>query len=318
VLHRAAAIVVLLAGLCGVAKAQNSTPSVDVTGTRVSLIPPAGFELADRFPGFVGPNGVSVQVTEIAGPFKAVSEGFSNPELASKQGMTIVAPPHAITLADGTPALWIHLRQDYRGESYLKWVVVWGNASASVLLVGTVPKRYESGAEAMFRQSFMTARWKPAPPSAPIDVAGLPFLLRPAPGWQFVMRTGATVTVGLAGTRLPDKTGAPMLIAAASTEMVPAPNLAATAVGLFKSITPDLYRDRVMRTNRPTRIAGKPAHELVGTALHHAGYPIALYLVVVADGVGHLQLVGICRLDEESNYFPAFREMVGNLSLLSR
>ena len=74
----------------------------------------------------------------------------------------------------------------------------------------------------------------------------------------------------------------------------------------------------VVRTNGPTRIAGKPAHELVGTALHHAGYPVALYLVVVADGVGHLQLVGICRLDDESKYFPGFREMVRNLSLLSR
>ena len=317
-LHRAAAILVLLAGLSEVPQVQNRTPPVDVTGTRVSMVPPADFELADRFPGFVGPNGTSIQVTEIAGPFKEVSEGFANPELARKRGMTIVAPPHAITLADGTPALWIHLQQDYGGEPYLKWVVVWGNASASVLLVATVPKGYASGAEAMFRQSFMTARWKPAPPSAAIDVAGSPFLLRPAPGWEFVMRTGATVGVGLAGTRLPDKTGAPLLIAAASTEMVPAPNLAATAVGLFKSITPDLYRDRVVRTNGPTRIAGKPAHELVGTALHHAGYPVALYLVVVADGVGHLQLVGICRLDAESKYFPAFREMVGNLSLLSR
>ena len=317
-LHRAAAVVVLLAGLSGVAKAQNSTRSVDVTGTRVSLVPPPDFELADRFPGFVGPNGASIQVTEIPGPFKAVSEGFSNPELASKQGMTIVDPPRAITLADGTPALWIHLRQDYRGESYLKWVVVWGHASASVLLIGTVPKGYASGAEATFRQSFVTARWKPAAASAPIDVAGLPFLLRPAPGWEFLMRTGASVGIGLAGTRLPDESGAPMLIAAASTEMVAAPNLPATAVSLFNSITPDLYRDRVVRTNGPIRVAGKPAHELVGTALHHTGYPVSFYLVVVADGAGHLQLVGICRRDDESKYFPVFREMVGNLSLLAR
>jgi hypothetical protein len=317
-LHRAAAVVILLACLSGVAKAQNSTPRIDVTGTRVSLVPPADFELADRFPGFVGPNGASIQVTEIAGPFKEVSGGFSDPELASKQGMTIVAPPQSITLADGTPALWIHFRQDYRGEAYLKWGVAWGNASASVLLVGTVPKSQAYGAEAMFRQSFMTAKWKPAPPSAPIDVAGLPFLLRPAAGWEFVMRMGATVGVGLVGTRLPDQTGAPMLIAAASTERVPANNLVATAVGLFKTITPDLYRDRVVRTSQPTQIAGKPAHELVGTALHHTGYPIALYLVVVADGVGHLQLVGMCRLDDESKYFPAFREMVGSLSLRPR
>jgi hypothetical protein len=29
--------------------------SVHVTGTHVSLVPPPEFEMADRFPGFVGP-----------------------------------------------------------------------------------------------------------------------------------------------------------------------------------------------------------------------------------------------------------------------
>lgn len=297
------------------AAAQDSSRRVEVTGTRVSLVPPSDFEVADRFPGFVGPNGASIQVTEIAGPFKEVTAGFSDPEQVKKQGMTIVAPPQPITLADGTPALWLRFRQDYRGERYLKWGVAWGNSSATVILIATVPESDAAGAEAIFKQSLLTATWNAAPPSMPIDIAGLPFIIRPAADWDFVQRVGASVGVGLAGTRLPDTTGNPMLIAAASTETVSGNQLAGTAAALFKTFTPDLYLERVVRTSRPLQIAGRPAHEVVGTARHQSGRRVAIYLVLVADGVGHLQLVGICRLDDEPKYLPAFRQMVENLSL---
>ena len=310
------AVVVLLTWLIpGSAVAQDSARHVEVIGTRVSLVPPSNFEVADRFPGFVGPNGASIQVTEIAGPFKEVTAGFSDPEQTKKQGMTIVAPPQPITLADGTPALWLQFRQDYRGERYLKWGVAWGNTSATVLLIATVPETEAASAEAIFKQSFLTATWKPAPPSTPINTAGLPFMIRPAPGWDLVMRVGPSIGVALAGTRLPDNTGNPVLIAAASTDAVSANQLAGTAAALFKAITPDLFLDRVVRTSRPIRTAGKPAHELVGTARHKTGYQVAIYLVVVAEGVGHLQLVGTCRLDDEARYLPAFRQMVEKLSL---
>jgi hypothetical protein len=120
---------------------------------------------------------------------------------------------------------------------------------------------------------------------------------------------------GLAGTRLPDNTGNPLLVAAASTQAVLGTQLAGTAAALFKAFTPDLYLERVVRTSRPIRIAGQAGHEVVGTARHQSGYPVAIYLVVVADGVGHLQLLGTCRLDDEPKYLPAFRQMVENLSL---
>jgi hypothetical protein len=114
---------------------------------------------------------------------------------------------------------------------------------------------------------------------------------------------------------MPDNTGNPLLVAAASTQTVSSNQLAGTAAALFKTFTPDLYLDRVVRTSRSIRIAGQPAHEVVGTARHKDGYAAALYLVLVADGGGHLQLVGTCRLDDESKYLPAFRQMVENLSL---
>jgi hypothetical protein len=297
------------------AAAQDSAPRVEVTGTRVSMVPPSAFEVADRFPGFVGPNGASIQVTEIAGPFTEVTAGFSNPEQVKKQGMTIIAPPQPITLADKTQALWFQFWQDSLGQRYRKWVLTWGNSSATVMLVGTVLESDAAAAEARFKQSFLTATWKPAPPSAPVDIAGLPFTIRPASGWEFVLRTGASVGVGLAGTRLPDNTGNPMLVAAASTQSVLGNQLAGTAAALFKTFTPDLYLERVVRTSRPIRIAGQPGHEIVGTARHKSGYPAAIYLVLLADGAGHLQLVGTCRLEDETKYLPAFRQMVENLSL---
>ena len=97
----------VVAGLGFGARApQDHSARVQVTGTQVTLVPPSNFEPAERFPGFVGPN-ATIQVTEIAGPFKEVSAGFMNAEMLKKQDMTLLAS-ESISLADGTPALWIH------------------------------------------------------------------------------------------------------------------------------------------------------------------------------------------------------------------
>jgi hypothetical protein len=106
-----------------------------------------------------------------------------------------------------------------------------------------------------------------------------------------------------------------MLVAAAMTQALSANQLAGATAALFKSFTPDLYYERVVASSRAIRVAGKPAYELVGTARHKSGYPVAIYLVVVADGAGHMQLMGSCRLEEETKYLPASRQMVENLSL---
>ena len=299
--------------------AQDVPTRVEVTGTRVSLIPPAEFHSADRFPGFAGPNGSSIQVTEMAGPFKEIAAGFSNPELAKKQGMTVLTS-QPIALDDGTGAIWIHLRQDYRGDRFLKWIAVWGNSSASVLLIATVPEGKASLSESLFKRSFLTARWRP-PPSAGtmIDTAGLPFVVRPAEGFEIIGRVGATITVGLVGTRLPDKSGSPKLYIAASTEPVATSQLASTSAGLLKATTPDLILEKLVRSSRSLTIAGKRAHELIGNAKHRDGYSLAFYLVVIADSVGgHIQAIGYCRLEEESKYVPSFRQMAEGLSFVQR
>jgi hypothetical protein len=143
----------------------------------------------------------------------------------------------------------------------------------------------------------------------------LPFVVHPTPGFEILGRVGSQIIVGPAGTRLPDKSGRPHLVFAASTEFVSASQLAPTAAGLVKKITPDLFVDRVVRTTRTISVAGKPAHEIVAAARHSDGYPVSLYVVVIADGVGHIQIVGISRLDEQATSLPAFRQIVATLSL---
>ena len=209
-------------------------------------------------------------------------------------------------------------RQSSRGESYLKWIVAFGNQSASVLIVGTVAERESSGAESAFKQTLLSARWTPPTGPRAVDMAGLPFTLHLQPGFEILGRVGPSIVVGLAGTRLPDKSGGPRLVVAASTEAAPVAQLASIASGLFRTITPDLISDRVILSSQPVKIAGRQSHEVRGTAKHRDGYPVAVYLVVVSEADGHLQAFGQCRAEAEANNMPAFQRMTEGLSLVQQ
>ena len=314
--HQLLSILVACVIPCTV-NAQVDSTRADVIGTRVSLIPPPDYEPADRFPGFVGPNGASIQVTEMPGPVKEVTAGFTDRALAATRGMTVISSD-PIALQDGTPAVWIYLRQEFQGQRFLKWIVAFGNNSATVMLIATVRDDHAAGADALFKQSLVTARWRPPSATTRVDTAGLPFSVRPVEGFEFVMRVGPLVGIALAGTSLPEKSGNPLLVVGASTQLVAESHLVASSTGLLRKVTPDLLFDKVVRSSRSLTVAGKPARELIGSARHTDGYSVAFYQVVVADGVGHIQVFGHCRLEDEPKYLPAFQQMTETLSLHQR
>jgi hypothetical protein len=147
----------------------------------------------------------------MAAPLKETTAGFTDAEMVRKNGMTLVGPPTTITLSGGTSALWIQMRQDYQGERFSKWICAFGNASQTVLLIGTVPENRAAGAEQLFKQAFLTATWESAI-SPIVDTAGLPFVVHPTPGFDILGRVGSQIIVGPAGTRLPDKSGRQHLV----------------------------------------------------------------------------------------------------------
>src|SRR5687768_1982644 len=126
----------------GDAAVVTRTQPVRVTGTSVILAPPAGFSPASRFPGFErADRQASIMVTEVAGPLAALTSGMNRQGLASR-GMTLISSTAHTSERHRT--LLLHVSQLAQGVDFLKWMLVIGDAKASVMIVGTFPKSTEA------------------------------------------------------------------------------------------------------------------------------------------------------------------------------
>lgn len=323
-----------------VANAQDATGRVEVTGTRVSFVPPPEFKVNSQMQGFVGPNGATIVVIELEQPFAEMSAGLKQ---AKRDDMTILAA-RPTKLENGRLATWAHVRQTFRGEVFSKWMLLFGDAKTTMTVTVTVPERHAPGVEMAFTQSLETVRWSPAAvnpsgpstteasppaptppspvqstpptPSRAIDTAGLSFTIRLAPGFENVLRAGPTLGIGLIGIPMPDTSGSPFL-AVGSAEPVALDELSATTMGFFMQTTPDLFSQRIGQTTGRVNIGGKPAHEVVGRARHSTGYQVALYAIIIA-GAPSLRIFGRCRLEDQAKYLASFRQMAESLSVVQQ
>jgi hypothetical protein len=320
-----------------VTNAQDAPGRVEVTGTRVSLVPPPEFKLNSQLPGFVGPDGATIFVGELEQPFAEMSAGLKQ---VKRDDMTILAA-RPTKLENGRLATWAHTRQTLGGAVFFKWMLLFGDAKTTITVTVTVPEQHAPAAEVAFTQSLATVRWSPAAanpagssaatasppaptppsrvpsgpptPSRAVDTVGLSFTIRLVPGFENVLRVGPTLGIGLIGTPMPDKSGSPFL-AVASAEPVALNDLSATTMGFFMETTPDLFSQRIVQTTGRVNIGGKSAHEIVGRARHSSGYQAALYAVVI-PGTPSLRIFGRCRLEDRAKYLPSFRQMAESLSV---
>src|SRR5687768_14841330 len=158
---------------------------IRVAGTSVALAPPAGFVPSNRFPGFERADlQASLMVTEIPGPVADVSRGMTADGLATR-GMTLISSTRR--LVDGRQSLLLKVSQPAGGMTVHKWMLVSGDAKATVMIVGTFPKEYEPEIGDAMRESVLTARWAVA--GAPPDhFEGLSFRVSPTPSLKIAGR----------------------------------------------------------------------------------------------------------------------------------
>jgi hypothetical protein len=139
-LRRAASCQVLALSLSMLAAGEASAQSVRVPGTEVSLTPPPGFQLAQRFSGFERPDaGASIVVTEMAAPVDQVAAGWT-PQAAAQQGMTITASEDVIIA--GTRARLFNVSQTASGTQFRRWILLMGDRTKTVLVTASVPRQF--------------------------------------------------------------------------------------------------------------------------------------------------------------------------------
>jgi hypothetical protein len=278
---------------------------IRVTGTSVALAPPPGFVPSSRFPGFERADlQSSIMVTEIPGPVADVSRGMTPAGLATR-GMALISSTRQ--LVDGRHALLLNVSQTAGGMTVHKWMIVSGDTTTTVMIVGTFPKELEPEIGGPMRDSLLTARWAAA--AAPPDhFEGLSFRVSPTKSLKIAGRMSNMLMLTESGQMGPQGSTAGLLVVGTSLASVDISDLKAFAV-TRASQTKQLTGIRVSEQGTTT-IGSEAAYELVAEGTDIAtGRPVTLYQVVVPDPQGYVLMQGMVASTRAAAMVPEFRKV---------
>lgn len=105
---------------------------LNVKGTKVSLIPPSGFEISTSFAGFQKNElNASIMVIEMPGPFSEVSKGFTPEGFASQSVIIDTIVTYTI---NGLPGVLASGQQNAYGIEFNKMILAFGSEKETILL----------------------------------------------------------------------------------------------------------------------------------------------------------------------------------------
>ncbi|CAN5874643.1 hypothetical protein BH18ACI5_BH18ACI5_22510 [soil metagenome] len=286
---------------------------VRVAGTSVTLAPPPGFTPSARFPGFERADfQASIMVTEVPSPMSELTRGITAAGLATR-GMTLISS--ARQQLDGRPALLLHVSQPAAGSLFLKWMIVIGDAKASVMVVGTFPKSAESELSAAVRESVLSTRSNVA--AAPDHFEGLPFRVSATPALKIAGRMSNMLLLTESGKIEPQKADAALLAIGSS--------VAAVKIDDLKAFSEErAVQTRQLKGIRITRgssmmLDGTAAYELVAEGTDTAtGKAVTLYQVVMPDAGGYLLMQGLVSASRSTIMVPEFRRAAATFRRITR
>ena len=149
-----ATLLFLSLGTAGVSAAEQ------VPGTGVSLDPPRGFVLSSRFAGFQRSDASSsISVTQVQRPYRQVRAGMNRHDLG-RQGMQLLVVTKE--MVSGRDARLLYVIQEYKGTTFRRWMLVFGDQARTVMVVASYPQALMDSLDEVMRSSVMSTRWDPA------------------------------------------------------------------------------------------------------------------------------------------------------------
>lgn len=295
-------VAALACGGAPVAWAQKEyTP---IPGSRVSLIVPAGFEIADEFSGVVRRDArASIEIVETPVGEADRYASFTREALASG-GISLERTEEART-AIGRAKIF-HATRQIGSTPMRQWMLLAGNTARSVLITAMAPATSPESLVATLRYTLLTARWDPERVVDPY--AGLGFALRDTGDFavsQSIMGSAVFLTPG--GHRSSDAPGAPVLMATRSFRNEKRYDLFAVSQQ-FLAQTEGL-REATITDGLSLQVDGLDAHELVASAQPIAGEPITIYQLVTHDGTHYYVIQAQVAAREAKRYLQRFRDI---------
>src|SRR5688572_71215 len=145
---------------------------VKVAGTKCSLVPPNGFVAATNFSGFQNAEtGSSIMVNELPAPYQTITDGFTAEALKTR-GMTLINK-QTIDF-NNSKATLIKVTQPAGGTTYIKQILIFGDANGTVLVNGIYPEASMS-IESKITDALLSTVYNTSQDDNPLEAA--PFTL---------------------------------------------------------------------------------------------------------------------------------------------
>jgi hypothetical protein len=306
---RVSALAVILTALVGGVPLAASAQSVRVPGTKVALTPPPGFSPARQYPGFEQPaSQASIMITELPGGAPEML-GALTPQALATRGMILLAA-HDETI-NGSPARLMNLRQKADAADSLKWMLIGGNQTMTIMIVGTYPAASPASVGAAIQQALLSTTWTTAEPD-PFE--GLPFRITPTSRLKLAQRMSNMIMLTESGT-------------IGSPDSMDSLYLAGHSIGQGRIADVRRFSERRAAqttlakavdnfAGRGILVGGLDAYELEADATDaRTGAPLRLYQVIVPDDTGYYILQGLSRSERAGELLGEYRSVTASFRL---
>ncbi|MCE7940105.1 MAG: hypothetical protein DYG95_00705 [Chlorobi bacterium CHB1] len=279
-----------------------------VAGTRVSLTPPAEFTLSAQFPGYQQEStGASIMVTEIPGPFAEVSAGFSVPAELAKKGMTLQTKEE-ITV-DGRTALLLQIWQVAAGKEFLKWILAFGNANETVMVMATFPKQHESDRSEKLRTSLLTVTWDSEKSVSPTE--GLSFTLSEKGEMKLAKRMANMLIYTKGGIMPTEGEDVPLFIIGQSISKVNVED--PESLAKLSLLQNDSVADIEIEQPVKVLIDSLSGYEIIAKGMSaKSKQPTVIYQMMLFEDQNYYIMLGMVGSEKREAYLQVFREMAGS------
>ena len=279
---------------------------VRVPGTKVSLQPPAGFSESQQYPGFQSESDrATIMVTELPGPAAEMIRAMTREALASK-GMAVVASSqHVIS---GNPASLLNVRQSTPNGAVLKWMLIAGDRTTTIMIVGTFPGDRAETAGSAIKSALLSASWGASAPSA---FEGLPFRITPTPSLKLAKRVSNMLMLTESGTiGTPGSSEALYLIGH---------SIGQGDIGDVRTFSEARARQTTLIKSlgnfagRTIQVDGLDAYQLEADAVDARSRALMrLYQVIVPDETGYFIAQGISPANRAAELFAEFKKVTAS------
>jgi len=269
--------------------ASLSAEPARVPGTRVALDPPDGFVPSTQFAGFQSTTPpASIMVTELPGPAATMKRGMTRSALAGR-GMTLLAS--TTETVDGHSAVLLQVRQTGPAGDVLKWMLIAGGESRTVMIVGTYPADEAVVGEAI-RRVLMGAELGTRT-NAPDVFEGLNFTVTPSRRLKVAGRVGNLLALTETGTMAPtDNPDAALYFVGHSLGPVPVGDLEQFSATRLRQTT--RIKGLTNQTGHSMSLGGLAAYQLeADTSDARTGRPVHIYQVIAPDDAGYFIVQGL-------------------------